>query len=133
MNSSSTERSEIRRFGIIAFLFFGALLAIAIWRQKVIVTPLFGALSALGLGFVLLPGTLKPVYRGWLKIAHLIGRMVTTIILTMAYYLVMTPSAWLKRLFGGKPLPMSPDREAGTYWVDREEPVQPKERFFKRY
>ena len=133
MNSSSTERREIRRFGIIAFLFFGTLLAVAIWRQKVIVTSIFGTLSALGLGFILLPETLKPVHRGWLKIAHLIGRAITTIILTLAYYLVMTPSAWLKRLFGGKPLPMSPDREAETYWVDRAEPVQPKERFLKRY
>jgi hypothetical protein len=73
------------------------------------------------------------VYRGWLKCANLIGKTVNVFMLTFAYFLVITPSAWLKRLFGGRPLPVRPDRKASTYWVEREEGAQPRERFLKRF
>ncbi len=133
MNSNSTEPGQIRKFGIIAWVFFGLLCGLGIWTRRPIPTWLFGFLSLLGLGFILLPSKLGPVYRAWLKIAHLIGRILTTLILALAYYLVMTPSAWAKRLIGGRPIRLKPDKGAASYWVARDEPVQPRERFLKRY
>ena len=130
MNSSLI---EIRKFGSIALVFFGLLCGLALWRHKGIVTYLFGALSFLGLCFLLLPGPLRPIYAGWLKVAHFIGTVMTTVILTLAYYLVITPTALLKRVFGGRPLPLGPDKDAATYWVSRAEPAQSKESFIKRY
>ena len=94
---------------------------------------LFGFLSVLGLGFILLPAYLKPVYVAWLKIAQFVGKIFTVFILALAYYLVITPSALIKRLFGGRPLPTSSDKNTVSYWVARAEPAQPKERFLKRY
>ena len=133
MSLNSTDTKQIRKFGLIALIFFGSLCALGIWREKSIPTYLFGVLAILGLGFILLPYQLKPVFIGWLKIAHFIGRVVTTFILTLAYYLVITPSGLIKRVFGGAPLPVKPDRNSSTYWVTRTEPVQPKDRFLKRY
>jgi hypothetical protein len=133
MTSSSTDTREIRRFGVIALIFFGCLSALGFWTKKPLPAYLFGFLSLLGLGFILIPSHLKSVHRGWLRVAHLIGRVVTTVILTIAYYLVITPSGLIKRLISGRPLPVKPDREAFSYWVARGEPIQPKERFSKRY
>ncbi|MGD9034830.1 MAG: hypothetical protein PVH02_19335 [Desulfobacteraceae bacterium] len=133
MTSSSTDKKEIRKFGIIAFVFFGCLCALGLWRQKPVAIYLFGVLSLLGMGFIWLPSPLKPVYDAWLRIAHLIGRAVTIVMLTLAYYLVITPSALIKRIFGGRPLPIRPDKELASYWVTRPEPAQPKERFIKRF
>lgn len=101
--------------------------------HKPIPTYLFGSLSILGMAFILMPSRLRHVYAAWVKIAHFLGRIVTILILTLAYYLVITPSAFIKRLFGGRPLPVKPDKNASSYWVARTEPVQPKERFLKRY
>lgn len=133
MNSSSTDNKDIRKFGIIAFLFFGILCGIGIWRKKPVPIYLFGSLSTLGLGFILIPGVLKPVHHAWLMVAHFIGQVLTMLMLTLAYYIVITPAAAIKRIFGGRPLPMSPDPNAATYWVERLEPAQPKERFIKRF
>lgn len=133
MNSNSTDNREIRKFGVIALLFFGVLSGLGFLTHKPIPTYLFGFLSTLGLGFILIPSLLRPVYTAWLKIAHFIGRIVTVLMLTLAYYLVITPSALIKRLFGGRPLPVKPDKNVTSYWVARDEPVQPKERFIKRY
>ncbi|MDQ1336823.1 MAG: hypothetical protein QG552_3773 [Thermodesulfobacteriota bacterium] len=87
----------------------------------------------IGLGFMVIPGPLSPVYAGWLKIAHFIGKIVTITMLTLAYYLVITPSAVLKRIFGGAPIPVKPDKSVDSYWVTRDEKAQPRERFLKRY
>jgi len=133
VRENSSQTKEIRRFGLIAFIFFGSLSVLGIWMARPIPTYLFGSLSCLGLGFVLAPRLLKPVYAAWLKIAHFVGRVLTTLILTVAYYLVITPSALIKRLFGGRPLPVMPDKKLQSYWVARSEPIQPKDRFLKRY
>ena len=133
MSLNSTDTKQIRKFGLIALIFFGCLCALGIWFEKPLPTYLFGTLSALGLGFILFPHQLMPVYVAWLKIAHFIGRVVTTLMLTLAYYLVITPSALIKRIFGGTPLPIKPDKNVLSYWVTRKEAVQSKEQFLKRF
>jgi hypothetical protein len=133
VTSSSTENREIRKFGLIAFIFFGSLCMLGIWLGKWMAVSLFGFLALLGLGFILTPGILKPVYLAWLKTTHFIGKALTIVVMTLAYYLVITPAALLKRLFGGRPLPLLPDKDASSYWIARAEPAQPKERFIKRY
>ena len=133
MNLNSTNNREIRKFGVVALILFGCLCALGLWSKKPVPTYLFGFRSLLGFGFILIPSRLRPVYAAWLKIAHFLGRIVTTLILTLAFYLVITPAALMKRLFGGTPLPVKLDKKASSYWVPRTEPAQPKERFLKRY
>jgi hypothetical protein len=61
------------------------------------------------------------------------GSKVTLVMLGIIFYFVITPAALLKRIFGGRPLPIEPDPDAETYWVTRSEPAQPAERFPKRF
>jgi hypothetical protein len=129
MNSSRTSSKDIRKFGAVAFLFFGCLAFLLYFKHKSVLTYVFGFFSVTGLGLFLLPDPLKPVYMFWIKVTTFIGKIVTAIILTLAYYLVITPSALVKRCFGGRPLPMKPDPEASSYWVPRSEPMQPRHRF----
>ena len=133
MSLNSTNTGQIRKFGIVALIFFGLLCSLGLWINRPIPVYLFGSLSILGLGFILIPKQLEPVYSAWLKVAHLLGRIITTLVLALAYYLVITPSGLIKRLFGGRPLPMKPNKKASSYWVTRPEPAQPRERFIKRY
>jgi hypothetical protein len=130
---NSTETKQIRIFGLVALIFFGSLCSLGIWLGKPVPTYLFGTLSALGIGFLLFPNQLRPVFKAWLKIAHFLGRVVTTLILALAYYFVITPSALIKRIFGGTPLPTKPDKNVATYWVTREVTAQSKEQFLKRF
>ena len=133
MDSNSTDTREIRRFGLIALLFFGSLSALAFWKERPVPTFLFGILGLLGACLLLFPSRARPLYEGWRKCAHIIGRIVAGLVLTLAYFLVITPSAWLKRVLGGRPLPVRPDRKRSSYWVERREAAQPRERFLKRF
>jgi hypothetical protein len=131
-NSNSTDK-EIRIFGVVALLFFGALCGLGIWRDKTFPMVFFGALSFLGLLFLLAPGPMRPVHAGWLRIAGAIGRAVNAVMLTVAFFCVMLPAGWVMRRVSGAFIPMKPDTSAPSYWVAREEPAQPKERFVKRF
>ena len=133
MSLNSTDTKQIRKFGLTAFLFFGCLFAVGIWVEKPLPSYLFGSLSLLGLGFILFPNQLSPVFVSWLKIAHYIGKIITTLVLTLAYCFVITPAALIKRIFGGTPLPIKPDKNVSSYWVTRKEAAQPKEQFSKRF
>jgi hypothetical protein len=133
MNLISTDTGKIRKFGVIAFVFFGSLCALALWRHKPVTPWFFGLFSFLGIACTLFPTQLNPIYDAWLKLAHFSGRIITALILALAYYTVITPSAGLKRLLSGAPLPVKPDKKVASYWVARAEPIQPRERFLKRY
>jgi len=126
-------KNDTRKFGSIAFIFFGCLVAISIWRQHEIMTCVFGVLCFLGFLLLLLPKQSYFLHKGWIAVGHFIGTVITTLLMTIAYYLVITPAALLKNIFGGKPIPLKPDKNCKSYWIVREEPAQPKERFIKRF
>ena len=132
-NSSLTDPAAVRRFGIAALAFFGFLAGLGIWRARPVFAAVFGTLAAVGLLCLTLPGPAAPLYRLWMAVAHRIGAAVTTVVLTASYFLVITPAALIKRIWGGRPLPMRPDPAQEPYWRARSEPAQPKERFPKRF
>ncbi len=123
LNELSTTRRDLRKFGL---LVGGVCLLLAGWtlfRHKPIwpylLTP--GALLFV-LGLVL-PRSLLWVYRAWMAIAFTLGLIVSTIVLTLFYFLVMTPIGLLARLFGKDFLSLKMDRQSKTYWLPRERPV----------
>jgi hypothetical protein len=133
MTSSWTKTSDVRRFGVVAFVFFLSLFSLGIWTQKTIPTFLFAFLSICGFALMLFPSHLRPVYVVWLRLARFLGKVVTIIILSMAYFIVITPLGFIKRLVSGTPIVIKPDKDSSSYWMVRTEPIQPKERYTKRY
>jgi hypothetical protein len=116
--SARLTASEGRRFGLLvggAFVLLGALLW---WR-----TWLFGALVAVVLGTGLIaaglaaPTRLGPVYRGWMALALAISKVTTPILMGVIYFLVLTPTGLIARLFGHRPI--SRPLGAANYWQMR--------------
>jgi hypothetical protein len=133
MTSFSTDLRQIRRFGLAGVVVFGLLGGLGFWRAKAVPAGFFSLLTLLCAGFLIVPARFAPIYGVWMKAAHRIGRFFTAFILSLAYYLVITPFALVMRIFGKTGLPVRYDKRVSSYWVARSEPVQPKERFFKRY
>jgi hypothetical protein len=133
MTSFSTDARQIRRFGVLAFVIFTILCGFGIRGHKILPAAFFGCLAVAGMGFMLFPDRLRPLFELWMRTAQLINRGVVAVLLTLAYYLAITPTALLKRCYGGRPLPLKRDDNMVSYWVERPEPAQPKERFIKRY
>lgn len=75
---------------------------------------------------------LKRLYQGWLKFAHFIGKINTTILLTIFYFIFLGP-AKLITLFLGKDLLDSKWKDRPTYWRKREDFKNDKGAFLKPY
>lgn len=107
-----------RRFGLTvggAFLLFAA---IAWWRGHPTTTTVLGSLGgALAVAGLVIPTLLGPVERGWMKLAHLMSKVTTPIVMGVMYLLVLTPVGLLRRTFGGNPMVHTP--EGGSYWKSR--------------
>lgn len=71
---------------------------------------------------------LRPLYRVWMGLALVIGAIVSTVLLSVIYYLLMTPIGLLMRLFGKDPMSRNIDPSAKSYWVVREKESNIKER-----
>ncbi len=112
--------AEGRRFGLtvgIAFLVFAG---IAYWRGHPTTTTVLGALGgSLSLAGLVIPTYLGPVERAWMKLAHLISKVTTPIVMGAMYLIVMTPIGLLRRGFGGNPLVHAAENH--SYWQSRPE------------
>ena len=95
-----TTPRDLRKFGL---LVGGVFLALALWfflRHK----PWhawFWVPAALLLGLSLVaPKALKRIYIGWMGLAFILGLIISTLLLTLFFYFVVTPIGMAARLFG---------------------------------
>ncbi len=115
----TSDKRSLRKFGITVGVALGLLGLLLLWRQKEVYLYLLilGAVF-LGLGLAW-PGVLKPVHRVWMTIAVLMGWLMTRVILTVLFFVLITPISLLGRVLGRGFLEKSFDREASSYWIKR--------------
>ncbi len=115
------EAKEMRKFAIVMFVGFLILAAISFWKDHQTYLKVFGGISLFFILFGLtIPKALKPVHWLWMKFAHVLGFIVTNILLTLTFYLVITPLGWISRLFGKKFLELKFDKNKTSYWCATE-------------
>lgn len=71
---------------------------------------------------IAVPIVLKPLNRLWFLIGILLGRVVTPVVMTIIWFIALTPAGMLMRLFGKDPLRLKHEAATETYWVDRSPP-----------
>jgi hypothetical protein len=78
----------------------------------------FGALFALS--GLISPPFIRPVYSRWMAFAQSFGRLQTKLILSLVFYLIVTPVGVLMRLIGKDLLDRKIDKEAESHWKEPE-------------
>ncbi len=79
------------------------------------------------------PELLRRLYKGFLPVAHALGWINTRIILILVYYLVLTPTGLLMRLFCKDPMSRKIDVSVESYWTGRENRTVTKESLEKQF
>jgi hypothetical protein len=109
----------LRRFGFtvgFVILFLGGIL---LWRHRGAGWPLVAIGTVLLLVAGLAPLRLKWVHGPWMIVSLALGWVVTRILLTMVFFLVVTPIGLLQRLLGKRLIEIAFDADAVTYWQPR--------------
>ncbi|MFT4603415.1 MAG: hypothetical protein ACI9W4_000129 [Rhodothermales bacterium] len=117
------DRKTLRNFGVVVG---GVLIALAVylaWSDgwipgtgPVITGTIGGLLVLFGLGA---PRVLAPIYPLWMALALVLGTVMTTVLLTLVFYLVVSPIGFLMRMAGKDPMNKKPDATLATYWIER--------------
>lgn len=111
---------ELRKFGLMVGGVLVLLGLLFLWRHPNR-TPYFvwpgGVLLVLGAA---LPRSLKWIYLAWMSLAFVLGFVMAHVILTLFFFLVLTPVGLVARAFGQDFLNLKLDRAAKSYWRPRE-------------
>ncbi|MBI1986030.1 MAG: hypothetical protein HYW28_06790 [Rhodospirillales bacterium] len=86
--------------------------AVRIWALVV------GALVAAAAVFA--PVVLRPLNRLWFLLGMTLHKVVNPLVMGFLFYLTVTPMALFMRLAGKDPLRLKFDRQAKSYWIERQ-------------
>lgn len=105
-------QKELRRFGLVVGGIFALLSAYFYYQAPSQWEVVIGSAGViLILGGIILPRALKWPYKFWLGLSLILGFIVSHVVLTILFYLVITPIAIVKRLVTKKS-----KVEPTTYW-----------------
>ncbi len=77
--------------------------------------------------------SLLPFYRRWMSVAHIIGRVISAILLTLIFYLIFAAAGILLRILRKDILNERIDPQANSYWIARERHDFNKERYTQQF
>jgi hypothetical protein len=126
-------KRELKQFGITIGTVLVLLGIWFVWRGKEgSYYLLISAVVFFALGFTL-PLLLKPVQKLWMSLAILMGWLVTRVIITILFYLVVTPIGILAKLCGKEFLDTKLDKSVDSYWIQRRHTSSDKQRYEKQF
>lgn len=126
-------KKDLQKFGLTIGIFFGLLGGLFWWRSVEYYPFLFTLSAVFLLCGLLFPVLLKPVQKVWMSIAILMGWIMTRIILTFLFYLMVTPLGLLARLFGKDFLKLQFDSNRDSYWEHKTEIKKDKSSYENQY
>lgn len=94
-----------RSFGISVGAVLCVIAAILFWRRRVVRAEILGAIGAVLLVFgYVAPRVLKPISDVWWKFSTVLGRFNARVLLSLFFFLILTPIGLFWRVIGKDPL-----------------------------
>ena len=126
MKSQSSNRS----FGILFFIVF---LILSLWPLKngnnlnlyfLITSGIFLILGAIN------SKLLTPLNKTWIKFGEILGLIIAPIVMSLVYFVILTPVSLIVRLFGKDLLGLKFIKENETYWIKRKKSLTSMDKQF---
>ena len=128
-----TGARDLRKFGLLVGGVAIALGVIFLLRHKAgYPFLLWPGLVLVVLGAIW-PRVLKYPYIAWMTMAFALGFVMSRVILTVFFFLLLTPIGLLARLFGKDFLSRKWDRQAASYWIPCKAETKSPESYQQQY
>jgi len=114
--------SSDRAFGLV---FTGVFAVVGLWPLVSARPTRIWALCVAGaflIAALVRPAVLAPLNRLWLRLGLLLQRITNPIVLGLLFFGTVLPIGLLMRLTGKNPLRLGFDRDAQSYWIERQPP-----------
>lgn len=128
-------RRQLRQFALLFVLFAGVLGTLSwLGDRPAWVAPAFFALGgAVGVLGLVAPAAVRPVWIAMMALALPIGFVVSTVLMVVIFFLILTPIGLAMRLAGYDPMRRGEDAAArDTFWIERPPAVDVR-RYFRQY
>lgn len=130
-----TEQQDVaqaRRGVLVVALVLGLLAAWQLHRAHLTLAYSFGIAGIVALGCSAVPVAAVVFYRWWMAFASALGYVNSRVLLSLVYYLFVSPIGAVARLLGHDPLDRRRPRQA-SYWIARPKPRQSRQDFEKSF
>ena len=118
----SYKNKKNKQFGYLFFLLF---LILSVWpmlnSEKINLVLLFISLTFLILT-ILNSKILNPLSDLWIKFGELLGKFIAPIVMSFVFFIILTPTSFIIRLFGKDLLKLKFNKES-SYWLKREKDI----------
>jgi len=79
------------------------------------------------------PASLNPIYKFWMLLSSILGWLMSRLLLTLVFFIVLTPIGLTMRLFGKDILKQKFDAQTKSYWLKRPPEASSFERYEKQF
>lgn len=117
--NSPVSTEDLRKFGFIfsgLVIFLFGLLLPWLLHNSIRIWPFYVGMPV-ALVAAVWPAALRPLYVVWMKFGAVMGFINTHIIMTALFFCMLTPIAWILKLFGKDPMARTLEKSADTYRV----------------
>lgn len=121
----SPGKKDLRNLGLVFLVALAIIGGIVLWKGGPSGLYWIGAGLAFGLWGLVWPAGLKPVYRVWMTLAVILGYFMSRVLLSIIFYLVVTPIGLIMRLIGKDLLDLRM-KDRDSYWHVRDDEDDPK-------
>ena len=113
---------NLRKFGLVVGGVFLLIFGFLAYKDAAPVIRIFcgGFGVLLVISGALFPVWLEPLYRFWMRMALMMGWVVSRILLSLIFFLVLTPIGLLAKLLGKDFLNIHPKNAQDSYWIQRD-------------
>lgn len=126
-------KKELREFGVTMGTVLAILFLFFLWKGKPNTFIFLGLSVFFYLFGMAVPVWLKPIQKVWMAIAVVMGWMMSRVILSVLFYLVLTPIGVCARLFGENFLDLKMNAGKQSYWINREKKEFQKSDYEKQF
>jgi len=125
---------QARRFSWMLLVIGSALASLSLWRGHTTRAEIaFGVGALAPLLAYAAPKVWLAFFAKWMKLAEVLSWVSTRVILTIFFFLILTPYAFLLRLIGKAPLDLAWKDGRKTYWIDKPEMKADLQRYHRAY
>lgn len=127
-----TEKVEIRKVGLTITAVLAILGVFFWWRGRDCYICLFLISFAFLFFTFTAPIALKPVYKAWMILSVILNQIMTGLILSILFYLILTPIGFFGKLFGKNYLNLKFNKH-NSYWIPKERKKDDKSKHERQF